>query len=714
MRITRQFKLSAALLAALISANARSIYADGPPHSPEKEAELIAVLQSEAPAAEKAITCKLLAIYGSSTAVPELAKLLPNEQLSSWARIALEAIPGTEADEALRKATDSLQGELLIGTINSIGVRRIASATDQLSVLIGNKDTEVALASAVALGRIGNDAAAKTLHNSLATAAENVRTGVAEGCVLCAERFAAEGRGTEAINLYDEVRKSQVPTQRRLEATRGAILARKDQGIPLLLEQFRSPDKVMFQLALGTAREFPGNEVDKALAKELSKATPERAALIVGAMADRKDTVQLAAVQEAAGSGPKLVRLAAIEALGSVGNTSCLSLLLKCAIEKDEQIITAAKASLAKIPGESIDKEVVSRLAKPEPAAYPVLLELVGQRRIQALPALLKAVDDSDKSIRTIALTSLGATVPPDKLAVLIKQVVSPKTADDAPAAELALKTACVRMPDREACSTELAAALASAKVPTKVVLLKILGAVGGTKSLQTLAAAAKDENATLQDVSSEVLGEWMTIDAAPILLDLSQTAPAEKFQIRAMRAYIKVVRQFAIPDENLRIEMCEKAFNACHRPAEQKLVLDVLKRYPNLPNMKLAIKATQIPELKEDASQATLQIAAKIINKTPEAKDLLASIELPKVKVEILKAEYGAGAKQKDVTEIVQKQATDVALVSLGSDSYNEVFGGDPAPDTPKQLKIRYKLNDKQGEATFPENTMIILPTPK
>lgn len=714
MRITRQFKLSAALLAAMISAHAASTYADGPPHSPEKEAELIAVLQSEAPAAEKAITCKLLAIHGSSTAVPELAKLLPNEQLSSWARIALEAIPGPEADEALKKATDSLQGELLIGTINSIGVRRIASATDQLSVLIGNKDTEVALASAVALGRIGNNAAAKTLQGSLASAPENVRTGVAEGCVLCAERFAAEGRGTDAINLYDDVRKSQAPPQRRLEATRGAILARKDQGIPLLLEQFRSPDKVMFQLALGTAREFPGSEVDKALAKELTKAVPERAALIVGAMADRKDTVQLAAIQEAAGSGPKLVRLAAIEALGSIGNTSCLSLLLKCAIEKDAQIIAAAKTSLAKLPGESIDKEIVGRLAKPEAGAYPVLLELVGQRRIEALPALLKAVDDSDKSIRTIALTSLGATVPQDKLSVLIKQVISPKTEDDVPAAELALKTACVRMPDRESCAAELTKALTSANVPTKVALLKILGAVGGTKSLETLAVAAKDEDATLQDVSSEVLGEWMTIDAAPILLDLSQTAPAEKFQIRAMRAYIKVVRQFAIPDENLRIQMCEKAFNACHRTAEQKLVLDVLKRYPNVPNMKLAIKAAQIAELKDDANQAALQIASKIISKAPEARELLASVEIPKVKLEILKAEYGAGAKQKDVTEIVQKQAADLALVTLGSDSYNEAFGGDPAPATPKQLKIRYKLNDKQGEASFAENAMIILPTPK
>jgi hypothetical protein len=57
-----------------------------------QEKEFIAVLQSDAAAADKAIACKRLAISGSAAAVPDLAKLLPDPQLSSWARIALEAM----------------------------------------------------------------------------------------------------------------------------------------------------------------------------------------------------------------------------------------------------------------------------------------------------------------------------------------------------------------------------------------------------------------------------------------------------------------------------------------------------------------------------------------------------------------------------------------------------------------------------------------------
>ena len=232
----------------------------------ENEAELLGVLKGDAPAADKAMACKRLAIFGSAEAAPELAKLLSNEQLSSWARIALENIPGAKVDESLRSASESLQGRLLVGTLNSIGVRRDAGAVEVLKARLQDKDAEVASAAAVALGRVGNAAAAESLRQSLVKSPEAVRSAVAEGLVLCAERFLAEGNATEAIAIYDEVRKADVPAQRVVEATRGAILARKLEGIPVLVEHLSSPKKELFNIALATARELPGREVDQALA----------------------------------------------------------------------------------------------------------------------------------------------------------------------------------------------------------------------------------------------------------------------------------------------------------------------------------------------------------------------------------------------------------------------------------------------------------------
>ena len=195
--------------------------------APADDQPLIAVLQSDAPKAEKALTCKQLAVHGTAAAVPLLADLLKDPELASWARIALEAIPHPAADTALRDALEQVDGRLLVGVINSIGVRGDEQSVDPLSERLGNDDPQVASAAAIALGTIGNAQATAALSTALATAPADVRSAIAEACVLCAERLLAAADREAAAELYNQVRTAHVPKQRVVEATRGAILARQ-------------------------------------------------------------------------------------------------------------------------------------------------------------------------------------------------------------------------------------------------------------------------------------------------------------------------------------------------------------------------------------------------------------------------------------------------------------------------------------------------------
>ena len=133
-------------------------------------AELIALLKSNSPKSEKVKAFKPLAVFGSKDAVPAIAPYLADEELSSWARIALEAIPDPACDEALREAEGTLKGRLLIGVINSLGVRRDARAVGALAKRLGNADEAVAAAAAASLGRIGGEAATQALEKALAGA----------------------------------------------------------------------------------------------------------------------------------------------------------------------------------------------------------------------------------------------------------------------------------------------------------------------------------------------------------------------------------------------------------------------------------------------------------------------------------------------------------------------------------------------------------------
>jgi len=706
------------ICAALIAVAAASIPAADESAAAKKENELklIAVLQSKtAPKAEQAITCKRLAIYGSADAVPALKPLLADQELASWARIALEAIPGPEADEALRDALGSLQGRLAIGTINSIAFRRDAKAVDTLAGRLKDNDPEVAAAAAVALGKIATAPASKVLRASLAGASPAVRSAIAEGCILCAERLLAEDKAAEAIEIYDEVRKAEVPQQRIVEATRGAIVARGSDGIPLLVEQLRSKDKRMFRIGLRAARELNEGNVAGALLDELTRATPGRGALLLAALADCSGSTASPAVVKAAQSGPKQVRIAAIGALQRSGDASCAPMLLEIATGEDAELAQTARTALAEFPNQEVDATIAAQLPQARGTKLVVLMEIVGKRQIAATPALINALDDSDATVRHAALTALGETVELKDLDVLISRVASVKHAEDTPTVVKALRTACVRMPDSDACAAKLVGVMSGVPTETKCTILDILGAMGGAKALEAIGAAGKDANPELQDAATQVLGGWMNVDAGPVLLDVAENAPAEKYRIRAIRGYIRLVRQFNMPPEQ-RVQMCTKALEAAQRTTEKKLVLQEvigLDRYASLGMLRLAVEAGKDPPLKDDASRIAMVIAQTIGGNSTEARKLLAQMGQDPVKVEIIKAEYGAGAKQKDVTETLRRCVGDLPLIVLPSPAYNASFGGDPVPGIVKQLKIQYRINGKSGEASFPENAVIMLPMP-
>ena len=126
---------------------------------------------------------------------------------------------------------------------------------------------------------------------------------------------------------------------------------------------------------------------------------------------------------------------------------------------------------------------------------------------------------------------------------------------------------------------------------------------MGGPKALATIAAAVKGSDAQLQDTGSRVLGEWMTVDAAPVLLDLAKTAPSDKYQVRALRGYIRLARQFAMPDAQ-RAEMCRTgARRRRAAPPSRSWCWPCSSAIRALETLKVAVKATEVPALKEDAT---------------------------------------------------------------------------------------------------------------
>lgn len=448
--------LTLALAAALVAVTAAVSVA--------QEAQLIAVLKSDADLEKKSAACRELSHVATKEAVPVLASLLGDEKLSHMARYAMETIADPTADAALRDAMGKLKGRLLTGVIGSLGVRRDAKAVEAMAKLLADSDPEIAQAAARALGKIGTPEAAKALGDALAGVSAANRVDFCEGLFRCAEALAAEGHGDQAKAIYDrllalsspqKVRSGDlqgtitldVPQQIRAGALRGAILLRQKEGIPLMLEAIRGSDYVLTAAAARAAIEMPGAEVTAALAGELPKLPADKQVLLINTLGYRGDASAGPALLALASEGSGAVRLAAVNNLTHLGYVPALPLLAKFSLVDDAELAEAARACLGNFPGKDAQAAILAMLAHNDAKVRSLAVEMIGQRNAAgACESLLKtAGDDEDESVRVAAIKALRDLVGLPELPALLKVLVKARSSAELQAAESALAALCAR-----------------------------------------------------------------------------------------------------------------------------------------------------------------------------------------------------------------------------------------------------------------------------
>ena len=188
----------------------------------ELETRLAAVLNDEVPRPAREFVCRSLTTVGTAVSVPTLAELLTDADLSHMARYALEAIPGTEATQALVDALPKAPTKIKIGITSSLGARAgredVGIAT--FVSMLADKDPANATAGALALGSLGSPEAAKALSSASATDT-TTKLAIADGLLACAENLLSTGNKAEAKAAYEQIVASNPSKAVKVAATLG-------------------------------------------------------------------------------------------------------------------------------------------------------------------------------------------------------------------------------------------------------------------------------------------------------------------------------------------------------------------------------------------------------------------------------------------------------------------------------------------------------------
>ena len=611
-------KVCAAIAALVLLAAAAALGQTGPPPPPQPEPALLEIVRSDAPLARKADAFRQLAQAGTAAAVPVLAGLLADEKLAHWARIALEQIPDPSVPEALRGALPKLKGRLLAGALLSLGARPSAAKGDNsdtaiLARYLRDADPEVASAAANALGRHGTGAAAKVIEQAIPTASDAVKPVLWDAALRAAATLGARGSREEAARIYDRLRASAAPAQVRLAAARGAVLARRAAGLPLLATMLQDPDRGMFNVGLELAQVVPGSAATRAVAEQLSKLPAPRRALVVQALGNRGDKAALPAIRAAARDGDAALRVAAIKALVQLQDSASLPILLDAAALKDEAIAAAAAAAIISLPGASVDEALIRQVGGSDQARSLAAIEALSRRQaLAARPALLKAAGEGEAPVRVAALKALADLASDADVEALLLLLGKARSAAEIDAAEGALTAVGTRTADAGS-ARRLAGALGAAEPPQKMALLRILQGVGGPAALQAVRGSVKDPNAEVRQTALDALANWPTADAAPDLLALARGAESPPHKILALRGFIRLGADETLPLER-RLAMAADARALITRDEERRQWLAALGAVPSPAALPLITPLIGVPAVNDEACSAAVAVSRKLL----------------------------------------------------------------------------------------------------
>jgi HEAT repeat protein len=585
----------------------------------EKEQEFIAVLQSSASLHEKARACQELAIIGSKKAVPVLAALLDDEQLSHYARFGLEPIEDPAVDDALRDALGRLEGRVLIGVVNSIGVRRDARAVGGLQELVRNPDRGAVPEALMALGKIASKDAIDTICEVLKGDSAALRISAADAALAGAERLVAMNKRKDAEKLLDIVRQSDVPEHIRVAATYNAIIIRGSSGLALLIEQLKNGDDALVAIALRAARELTGPEITRKLADQLPKVPPKVQALLIKVLADRKDPGVSESIEALAASDNPEVRAESLRALGKIGSTSAVSVLIE-AVRAGGEEASIALASLRRLKGDGVDEAIVENIRNAQPDAKVKLIDVLSDRDATgAADAVFTLTQSPNNKVRIAAYVAVGKLTGPEDIDRVLSLVGSIEGDTGRKEVERAVVSVVNKIPDKPTRADTIIAVFKREKnTDARCSFLRILAALADDKSFEVVKSSVEDENEQVKDAAVRAITSWPDSEAMETLLTLFQSTDNQTHRVLALRGYIRLIGQDKDTAAAKKAEILGEIIEQVDTVAEKKNVMGSLASVKHPLALSIVSKYLSDPQVKEEAMLAAMQIAQAIAGARP------------------------------------------------------------------------------------------------
>jgi len=422
-----------------------------------------------------------------------------------------------------------------------------------------------------------------------------------------------------------------------------------EDAIALVIDILKSGERGMQAVAMAMVREMPSTEVTKALIKELPNLSPAAQMQLLSALADRGDRTALPAVITATKAEEPSVRIAALKAIGQLGDASSVTLLAQTAVNSkaarlgeglsrsgEEQ--KAARESLYRLRGEKIDEAILAGICCADPKVKVELIQSVGQRNITAgVQLLLNTARDPDSKVQRESFKVLKVIADEKYLPALVELLLKIESASVRGEAEKTVAAVAHKIEDKNRQAEAVIVVLPEvADITKRCSLLSVLGRIGDDSALPVLGAALSSDNAKEQDAAIRALSDWPNSKPLNDLLKIAKTSQNEIHRILALRGFVRLLGLESDGSTELAevrpaketIKLYQQAMDLAPSVPEKRMVLSGLANVKSLAALEMAASYLKDETLLQEAEVAVVKIAEGTFESHPQqTKDILNKI---------------------------------------------------------------------------------------
>jgi HEAT repeat protein len=420
----------------------------------------------------------------------------------------------------------------------------------------------------------------------------------------------------------------------------------QDEAVKIVLDILKSGDQEMQAVAIAMVKDMPGTEVTKALVKELPNLSSASQVQLLSALSDRGDAAALPAVITAVKAPDESIRIAALRAVGQLGDASSVDLLARTAAATRGAEQKAARESLYRLRGSKVDEAILAGIAKARSETKVEMIKSVGERNISAgVSTLLGTAKDSDRKVRLQSLKVLKVVAGPEHLPALIELLLNLQSSSDLNEARKMIASVAHKIEDKNRQAEAVLKVLPTVKdIKKQCSLLSVLGKIGDSNALPRLREALGSDNIDKRGAAIRALAEWPTSEPAADLMKAAANSDNKVHRILALRGAIRLLGLDNKRSTEETIEMYEKAMALAPDAGEKKRVLSGLANTKSLDALQMAAGYLQDEALSKEAESAVVKIAGSIYEDFPQqTRDVLKKIV------------------QTAINEALQKQAQEV-----------------------------------------------------